>query len=144
MSRPEWLAVRLQFIKGLNSPTEAQRLLVELAERSELDKSDARVFDQLMRMERINMKADEAKAETEKLLRTRRLEQERARAKAHAELGAVVEEVGFPLERDLLAGVLLEALDRLKADPALRTGWSSRGVGQAKSSDADEKRADAA
>ncbi|HDR9018840.1 TPA: hypothetical protein QDB15_005458 [Burkholderia vietnamiensis] len=144
MSRPEWLAVRLQFIKGLNAPTEAQRLLVELAERPELDKSDARVFDQLMRMERINMKADEAKAETEKLLRARRLEQERARAKAHAELGAVVEQVGFPLERDLLAGVLLDALDRLKENPALRTGWISRAAGQEKPSDADEKMADAA
>ncbi|AOI94121.1 hypothetical protein WS58_16705 [Burkholderia pseudomultivorans] len=144
MSRPEWLAVRLQFIKALNTPTEAQRLLVELAERPELDKSDARVFDQLMRMERINMKADEAKAETEKLLRARRVEQEKARAKAHAELGAVVEAVGFPLERDLLAGVLREALDRLNADPALRAGWVLRGAGQDKPSEADEKKADAA
>ncbi len=144
MSRPEWLAVRLQFIKGLNAPTEAQRLLVELAERQELEKSDARVFDQLMRMERINMKADEAKAETEKLLRARRAEQEKARAKALAELGAVVDRVGFPLEPGLLAGVLLDALDRLKTDPASREGWISRGAGHVAQNDDGEKKSDAA
>ncbi|PRE10486.1 hypothetical protein C6P78_25540 [Burkholderia multivorans] len=144
MTRPEWLAVRLQYIKGLAAPTEAQRLLVELAQRSELDRSETRVFEQLMRTERINMRAEEAKAETERLLRARRIEQEKARAKALAELGGIVDAVGFPLDADMLAGVLLDAMERLAADSGLSERWKARGAARSASSNEEAKKAEAA
>ncbi|KVS16155.1 conjugal transfer protein TraD [Burkholderia multivorans] len=144
MTRPEWLAVRLRYIKGLAAPSEPQRLLVELAERPELDKSETKVLDQLMRLERINMKAEEAKADTEKLLRARRLEQEKARAKALAELGAVVDAVGFPLDPNILAGVLLDAIDRMTADAGLSEVWRKRGAERSAEGREDEKKAEAA
>jgi hypothetical protein len=123
----EWLSERVKFIKGLRSPTETQKMLVELAEVESPSKQEMKQIDALVRLEKINEKADEAKSAALRMLNARREEQRKLRTQQLIELGGVVTMVDFSMDRGTLAGALLWALDQFGTDDDLQHTLKKRG-----------------
>ncbi|MBK3823313.1 hypothetical protein, partial [Paraburkholderia aspalathi] len=99
MAKAEWLTEHVQYIKGLKSPTATQSLLVELAAIPNPSAQESRQLDKLVRLEKINQKADAMKAEAARMLSARREDQRKARTRELIELGGIVSMVDFPVDR---------------------------------------------
>ncbi|WP_250479994.1 MULTISPECIES: hypothetical protein [unclassified Caballeronia] len=61
--------------------------------------------DALVRLEKINQKTDEARAEAQKIMAERRDEQPKARTRELIELGGIISIVEFPVDRGTLAAL---------------------------------------
>ncbi|USX11231.1 conjugal transfer protein TraD [Paraburkholderia fungorum] len=127
MAKAEWLTEHVQYIKGLKSPTATQALLVELAAIPAPTAQESRQLDKLVRLEKINQKADAMKAEAARMLSARREDQRKARTRELIELGGIVSMVDFPVDRGTLTGVLLWALDQFRTDDDLQRTLKKRG-----------------
>ncbi|MGZ2749931.1 conjugal transfer protein TraD [Burkholderia stagnalis] len=127
MDKNDWLANRLAFIRELKNPTESQKALLELAAISEPTKQEVKQLDALVRLEKINVKAEEAKTEVARLMAERREQARRARTHELIELGGIVTMVDFPTDRGVLTGALLWALDQMKTDTAVEGQLKTRG-----------------
>ncbi|SAL06688.1 Conjugal transfer protein TraD [Caballeronia calidae] len=127
MEKNDWLTARIQFIQALKSPTESQKMLLELALIESPTKQDLRQLDALVRLEKINQKADEARVEAQKAMAERRDEQRKARTRELIELGGIISMVEFPVDRGTLTGTLLWALDQMKTDATLIKQLKTRG-----------------
>ncbi|MFL9860015.1 conjugal transfer protein TraD [Paraburkholderia madseniana] len=127
MAKAEWLTEHVQYIKGLKSPTATQSLLVELAAIPNPTAQESRQLDKLVRLEKINQKADAMKAEAARMLSARREDQRKARTRELIELGGIVSMVDFPVDRGTLTGALLWALDQFRTDDDLQHTLKKRG-----------------
>lgn len=127
MSKDQWLEKRIAFIKGLKAPTDTQRMLLELADLDQPTKKDLRELDMLVRLEKINERAEEAKLAAFKIVQDRKDEARKARTRRLIELGGIVEMVEFPTDRGTLCGALLWALDQVKSDPDAMRQLKTRG-----------------
>ncbi|OAJ56755.1 hypothetical protein A6V36_33210 [Paraburkholderia ginsengiterrae] len=127
MANAEWLTEHVQYIKGLKSPTATQSLLVELAAIPNPTAQESRQLDKLVRLEKINQKADVMKAEAARMLSARREDQRKAHTRELIDLGGVVSTVDFPVDRGTLTGALLWALDQFRADGDLQRTLKKRG-----------------
>jgi hypothetical protein len=127
MEKKDWLASRIAFIKGLKAPTESQRMLLELAALESPTKLESRQLDALVRLEKVNQRAEEAKAAAQKVMAERRDQQRKARTRELIELGGIVAMVDFPVDRGTLTGALLWVLDQFKTDKELAATLKKRG-----------------
>ncbi|QQC67877.1 conjugal transfer protein TraD [Paraburkholderia ginsengisoli] len=127
MEKNDWLDSRIQFIKALKAPTESQKMLLELALIESPTKQELRQLDAMVRLEKINQKADEARVAAQKVMAERRDEQRKARTRELIELGGIVSMVDFPVDRGTLTGALLWALDQMKTDSDLAVTLKKRG-----------------
>ncbi|WP_166679230.1 MULTISPECIES: conjugal transfer protein TraD [Paraburkholderia] len=127
MAKNEWLTEHIQYIQGLKSPTATQTLLVELATIPAPTAQESRQLDKLVRLEKINQKADSMKAEAARMLSERRENQRRAHTRELIELGGIVPMVDFPVDRGTLTGALLWALDQFRTDGDLQRTLKKRG-----------------
>jgi hypothetical protein len=127
MEKNDWLASRIAFIQALKSPTESQKMFLELAAIEQPTRQEAKQFDVLVRLEKINQKAEETRAEAARMMAGRRDGQRKARAHALIQLGGIVSMVDFPVDRGTLTGTLLWALDQMKTDETLLNQLKTRG-----------------
>jgi len=127
MAKAEWLTQHVQYIKGLKSPTATQSLLVELAAIPNPTAHESRQLDKLVRLEKINQRADAMRAEAARMLSARREDQRKARTRELIELGGIVSMVNFPVDRGTLTGALLWALDQFGTDDDLQHTLKKRG-----------------
>lgn len=127
MEKKDWLASRIAFIKGLKAPTESQRMLLELAALESPTKQESRQLDALVRLEKVNQRAEEAKAAAQKVMAERRDQQRKARTRELIELGGIVAMVDFPVDRGTLTGALLWVLDQFKTEKELAATLKKRG-----------------
>ena len=58
----DWLAARIAFIRALKSPTASQSLLLQLADLPVRGRAEQRDFDTLVKLEKINERAEKARA----------------------------------------------------------------------------------
>lgn len=118
MQKKEWIENRLQYIRGLKSPNEQQRLMLELAERDELTSKEQRTFNLLVRAEKTAERALKAKADVARVLSTEQREQRKKRnhelykAAGLMSLAGVVDKKTGKLSVD--AGMLVGLLSALK------------------------------
>ncbi|OTP78477.1 conjugal transfer protein TraD [Caballeronia sordidicola] len=127
MEKNDWLAARITYIKSLKAPTESQKMLLELAEIASPTKQEVRQLDAMVRLEKINQKADEARLAAQKIMAERRDGQRKARTRELIELGGIVSMVEFPDDKAVLTGALLWAMDQIKTDAALAKQLKKRG-----------------
>jgi hypothetical protein len=127
MEKNDWLASRILYIKALKAPTESQKMLVELAEIESPTKQETRQLDAMVRLEKINQKADEARVAAQKIMAERRDGQRKARTRELIELGGIVSMVEFPDDKGVLTGALLWAMDQIKTDASLTKQLKTRG-----------------
>ena len=127
MEKKDWLTSRIAFIKGLKAPTESQKMLLELATLTSPTKQELRQLDALVRLEKVNQRAEEAKLAAQKVMAERRDQQRKARTRELIELGGIVSMVDFPVDRGTLTGALLWVLDQFKTDRELATTLKTRG-----------------
>lgn len=122
----KWDVERLEYLRGLKSPTDHQRLLLVLADKAERTGDEDRKLAALLKAERAADRAQRAKAAAAKLLNADREAERKARTRRLIELGGLVELAGLG-ERD--KGALLGALLALaKTSDAERwAGWKAAG-----------------
>lgn len=125
----DWTQERIAYVRGLKSPTDHQRLLLTLADKSERTPDENRKLTALLKAERAADRAQRAKAAAAKLLNADREAERKARTRRLIELGGLVELAGLG-ERD--KGALLGALLALaKTSDAERwAGWKQAGDGK--------------
>lgn len=123
----QWLTKRIAFINALKAPTESQRMLVELASIAEPTKQESRDLDALVKLEKLNERAEEAKVAALKVVAERKEAARKARTRQLIELGGIVEMLDFPVDRGTLCGALLWALDQAKTDPSALNQLKTRG-----------------
>lgn len=126
----EWADNRVAYIKGLKAPTDMQRAILELYGKAGRSSAENRQLDALLKAEKANEKAEEARAKAYKVLNARREDERKARTRELIELGGVVALVEFPTDKGLLAGALIHVKEQLGADGgALEAKLKARGDG---------------
>lgn len=143
MQKTEWFENRLQYIKGLKSPNEQQRLMLELAERGELTSKEQRTLNLLIRAEKTAERALKAKADVARVLSAEQREQRKKRnhelykAAGLMSLAGVVDKKTGKLSVD--AGVLVGLLLSLKNQDITDTG-KYKSIGDRLIADAENKK----
>ncbi len=137
MKAEEFLASRVLFIKGLKSPTDEQKLLVQLAELAELTADDERKLKALVAHEKAEIKAAAARAAVARAMMTpeevRRAER-KARDHAMMKAAGLIGLAGLMNKRtgELLidkgefVGALLAIAETPKDEPR-RASWKRKG-----------------
>lgn len=111
----DWLASRVQFIKGLKSPSDSQRLLVQLYEASTRTAKQDRELSALAKLERINDKADAARQQAQRILVDKRQRDRKEREHRLIQVGALVEIAGFDsIDKGMLLGGFLHLAEQLR------------------------------
>lgn len=77
--REDWIFSRVAFIRGLKSPSDAQKLLVVLYDKKVRDKEDERKFLALVRSEHATEKAQKARANAAKIINADKEQERKAR-----------------------------------------------------------------
>ncbi len=130
----EWLEKRVAYIKGLKTPIEQQRLLVELVEKQERTPNDDHLLAALIKAEKAAARLLTARAAANKVLNA---EADAARRVRSHELfraagllilaGLVDSKTGKPVwDRMELLGALIELAECPHAEDE-RRGWRVRG-----------------
>lgn len=107
----KWLFDKVQHIKGLKSPTDAQSLLVLLAEKSERTEHDEKKLRLLINAEKAAERAQRARVQASKVMADEKLKARKARNHRLIKQGVLVdlaELQGRSLE-ELLGALLLVA-----------------------------------
>lgn len=129
----EWLPERIEYIRGLRTPSEQQRLLQILAEKPNRSQEDERKLKALVRAEKAAQRAQKARADATKILDA---EKEAARKARNHEMylaaglmglaGLIDKTTGKPTrDRGELLGALLDLVK--VEDAARRTTWKRAG-----------------
>lgn len=111
----DWLTSRVRYIKGLKTPTDSQRLLVQLYETQPRSSKQDRELAALARLERINEKADVARQSAQRILQDKRQRDRKEREHRLIQIGALVEIAGFDtIDRGMLLGGFLHLAETLR------------------------------
>ncbi|QCP55138.1 hypothetical protein FAZ95_39105 [Trinickia violacea] len=102
-------------------------MLLELATIEQPTKQEIKQLDALVRLEKVNQKAEEAKAEVARMMAERRDQVRKARTRELIELGGIVSMANFPVDRGVLTGALLWVLDEMKSDASVEAQLKKRG-----------------
>lgn len=134
----KWAADRVQYIRGLKSPSEAQRLLVLLTDKADKSAQDIKTLSLLIQAEQAAEKAQEARAKVMNLIQAEKRAEAKAARKArdHAlyqsaglliMAGLVESQTGKPV--DDVAALLgaLASLNDLSRDNPKWSDWRIRG-----------------
>ena len=130
MKRDEWLMNRVAYLKRLKARSEPQQLLVLLAEKPDRSAADNQLLAALVRLERANDRAVQARVAAAKLIQDgkRRSAKEERKARAHRLIrqGGLFDLAGLaPPGRGELLGVLLAAAKT--DDPNRWAHWKEAG-----------------
>ncbi len=88
-SQPELPDYHLQFLKALTRPTDYQRLLLELIQKTDRTPIEDKKLIALIKTEKANIRAMKAKQQVNNLLNAEKAQQRKARTKRLIELGAL-------------------------------------------------------
>lgn len=134
----KWVADRVQYIRGLKSPNEQQRLLVILSDKTDKTAQEMKTLSLLVQAERATEKAQEARTKVMNLIQAEKRAEARANRKArdHAlyqsaglliMAGLVDSKTGKPV--DELASLLgaLASLNDLSRDNPKWDEWKIKG-----------------
>lgn len=130
----EWIKARLDYLRGLKSPNDQQRLLMLLADKNERTAEDNRKLAALVKAEKAAERAQKARASAARIVNA---EKEAARKARDRELyqsagllilaGLVDTSTGAPnIDRGELLGALL-GLAKVPADDQRRAEWKRAG-----------------
>lgn len=126
----EWTEKRIAYIRGLKAPSDMQRAILALYGMGERSSAENRQLDALLKAEKANEKADEARAKAYKVMNARREDERKARTRELIELGGIVSMVDFPTDKGLLAGALVHLKEQLsEGGDALQAKLKARGDG---------------
>lgn len=135
MIHEEWLSGKLAYIRGLKAPSEQQRLLLLLAEKTERSPADERKLVALVRAEKAADRAQKARASAARIVNAEKAAERKARnhelyksAGLMIMAGLVDTQTGKPT-RD--AAELLGALAWLatmSADEGRKAAWREKGA----------------
>ena len=130
MNRNEWLQQRVTYLKSLKARSEPQQLLVLLAEKPDRSAADNQLLAALVRLERANDRAVQARVAAAKLIQDgkRRSAKEERKAPAHRLIrqGVLFDLAGLAHRgRGELLGVLLAAAKT--DDPQRWAHWKEAG-----------------
>lgn len=128
----KWVSDRVQYIRGLKSPNEQQRLLVILNEKADKSAQEMKTLSLLIQAERAAEKAQDARTKVMNLIQAEKRAEARAARKArdHAlyqsaglliMAGLVDSQTGKPIDD---AAALLGALTSLNDLPRDNPKWS--------------------
>lgn len=119
----EFVTERVLYIKGLKSPTEQQKMLVELSEKPELNVVEKRTMDAILRAEKALKRVDAARANADRLI-SKIGEDPIRKARNHRliQQGLLIDKAGL---QDKPAGAILALLTEAKnADPTDWANWT--------------------
>jgi Conjugal transfer protein TraD len=129
MLKTEWIEKRLGYIQGLKSPSDMQKLILELYSLSNPTPHELKQLDALLKVERINERAEEAKIKAYKIVQARKEQSRKERTRELIELGGIVQLTQFEKDKGLLTGALLYVMELLKEQngETLKTTLKIRG-----------------
>ena len=130
----DWLAQRIAYIRGLKAPSDQQRLLLMLAERTERTAEDERKMAALIRAEKAAERALKARAAAARIIESERAAARKARDRELYQAagllilaGLVDTKTGKPTrDRGELLGALV-SLAEAQVDDAKRAAWKAKG-----------------
>lgn len=134
MEQDKWLADRLAYIRGLKAPSDQQRLLLLLAEKSQHTSEDDRKIAALMRAEKAAERALKARADAARIVNAEKVAQRKARDHELYEAagllilaGLVDTKTGKPtIDRGELLGALM-GLAKVAPSDQRRADWKRAG-----------------
>ncbi len=114
-----WISSRLDYLRALKAPTVTQKLLVQLADKPERSKQEQRELDALIRLERINERAAQAKVKAHKIIRDKSESDRKERNHRLIMQGALIDLAGLHnVDRGVLLGSLLQVAQQLRSESA--------------------------
>lgn len=134
----KWVTDRVQYIRGLKSPNEQQRLLVILSDKTDKTAQEMKTLSLLVQAERATEKAQEARTKVMNLIQAEKRAEAKAARKArdHAlyqsaglliMAGLVDSQTGKPMDEPAkLLGALI-SLNELSRDNSKWEEWKIRG-----------------
>lgn len=124
-----WLRTRLAYIRGLKKPSEAQELLVLLAEKSDRSPEEDRQLAVLAKAEWAAERALAARAKASQITGRRKAEERKARNHRLILQGLLLDLVGLDRwDRAELAGALLSLAEGPLPTSAQRDAWRRSGA----------------
>lgn len=123
----------LQFLKALSRPTDYQKLLIELYEKTERSPIEEKKLHALIRTEKANIRANKAKKDMQHLLnaenKKQQAQQRKDRTKRLIELGALfdIAKLGHH-DPATLVGMLNNISTAIAPDSDKWTNWHKQGV----------------
>lgn len=134
----KWAADRVQYIRGLKSPNEQQRLMVLLTDKANKTAQDIKTLSLLIQAEQAAEKAQEARAKVMNLIQAEKRAEAKAARKArdHAlyqsaglliMAGLVDSQTGKPLDTPAALLGALASLNDLSRDNPKWVEWARKG-----------------
>lgn len=130
----DWLKSKTDYLRGLKAPSDQQRLLLALAEKTDRTRDDERKLAALVRAEKAADRALKARADAARIVNAEKLAERKARdhemynaAGLLSLAGLLDARTGKPLiDRGELLGALLE-LAKVPAGDQRRGAWKRAG-----------------
>jgi len=146
----QWITDRVQYIRGLKSPSEQQRLLILLNDKTDRTAQENKTLSMLIQAEKAAEKAQEARAKVMNLIQAEKRAKARAARKArdHAlyqsaglliMAGLVDSKTGKPVDDAAALLGALAGLNDLSRDNPKWSDWKIRGQALLKSKKADDQ-----
>nr|WP_265717030.1 conjugal transfer protein TraD [Providencia rustigianii] len=134
----KWLTDRVQYIRGLKSPNEPQRLLVILHDKADKTAQEIKTLSLLIQAERAAEKAQEARTKVMNLIQAEKRAEAKAARKArdHAlyqsaglliMAGLVDSQTGKPVDDEVMLLGALASLNELSRDNPKWAEWEKTG-----------------
>lgn len=134
----KWVTDRVQYIRGLKSPNEQQRLLVILSDKTDKTAQEMKTLSLLVQAERATEKAQEARTKVMNLIQAEKRAEAKAARKArdHAlyqsaglliMAGLVDSQTGKPVDDTAALLGALASLNDLSRDNPKWSDWKIRG-----------------
>ena len=124
----DYLNHKLAYLKGLKAPTQAQQLLILLAEKPDRTAEDDKQLAVLLRAERAVDRARAAQLQAAKLLGQRKDAERKARNHRLILQGLLIELAGLSdWDRGELLGALVALRESQNVPPERRQQWKQRG-----------------
>lgn len=134
MTQDKWLAERLAYLRGLKAPSDQQRLLIMLADKTECTAKDERKLAALVRAEKAADRAQKARTSAARIINAEKSAERKARdhelyqsAGLLILSGLVDTRTGKPTrDRGELLGALA-SLAEAYVDDTKRAAWKAKG-----------------
>lgn len=134
MEQDKWLADRLAYLRGLKAPSDQQRLLMMLADKSDRIADEGRMLAALIRAEKASERAQKARANAARIINAEKDAEKKARDHELYEsagllilAGLVDTRTGKPTrDRGELLGALV-SLAEAHVEDEKRAAWKRKG-----------------
>ena len=128
----DWTATRISYLKALKTPSDAQRVLVQLYELPQRSSKQDRELATLLKLEKINEKAEAARQAAHRILHEKRILDRKEREHRLIQVGALTEIASIDrLDRGVLLGAFLHLAEQLAGDHAGTLGQQFKFRGDA-------------